>query len=92
MTTMAQKKENVSACLGSIPDGQKNSSCIKTDLTQKLEAEEGRRYADINCGCFCEKFLESLGGIPDVFSKKDMSKEGGALQHTGFFRVHNFDC
>lgn len=37
-----------------------------------------------NCGCFSEKFLESLGCMPGLFSKKDMSKEGGALQHREF--------
>jgi len=25
-----------------------------------------------NCGCFSEKFLESLGVTPGLFSKKDM--------------------
>lgn len=45
-----------------------------------------------NCWCFSEKFLESLGVMPGLFSKKDMGKEGGALQQQGIFqKVHNFD-
>lgn len=45
-----------------------------------------------NCWCFSEKFLESLGVMPGLFSKKDMGKEGGALQQQRIFqKVHNFD-
>lgn len=39
-----------------------------------------------NCGCFFEKFLESLGSMPCLFRKKDMSNMGGALQHKKFFQ------
>lgn len=58
-------------------------SDIKTHLTQRLKAGRGE---GICCRCFSEKFLESLGGTPGLFSKKDMSKEGGALQHSKFFK------
>lgn len=39
-----------------------------------------------NCRCFFEKFLGSLGTMPGLFRKKDMSNVGGALQHKKFFQ------
>lgn len=38
-----------------------------------------------NCGCFSEKYLESLGVCQVYFVKKKMSKKGGALQEREFF-------
>lgn len=46
-----------------------------------------------NCGCFSEKFIaKKLRSVPVyLVKKKDMSKEGGDLQHRIFQKVHNFD-